>query len=60
MLDLDNPCGGDAGPVQERGVLEGPDCLYPTYNRKDVSEVMLLDGFAACVTSLAAYLLPAA
>ena len=27
VLDLDNPCGGDAGPVQERGVLEGSRLL---------------------------------
>jgi hypothetical protein len=35
-----------------------PDCLYPTYKRKDVSEVLLSEKIAEIVNGFMAYLLP--
>jgi hypothetical protein len=37
---------------------KAPDCLYPTYKRKDVSEVDLSGSFTEVVICLKAYLLP--
>jgi hypothetical protein len=53
------PAAAMRDPCRNEECWKAPDCLYPTYKRKDVSEALLLDGIAALDTCLTAYLLPA-